>query len=819
MSGKNLVIVESPAKASTIEKFLGSDYKVLSSYGHVRDLPKEEIGIEIESDFAPKYVVSTDKKKTVTALKKAVKEVDTVWLATDEDREGEAIAWHLFETLNLKNKATHRIVFHEITETAILNAIKNPRTIDISIVDAQQARRILDRLVGYKLSPVLWRKVRTGLSAGRVQSVAVRIIVEREREVENFEHSSNYKVTGQFIVKDDVLLNAQIKKRFKTEKELNDFLEKIKHADYSIKDIVKKPGIRRPSPPFTTSTLQQEADRKLGFSSKQTMMLAQRLYEAGKITYMRTDSLNLSDLAIGQAKDTIISNYGENYSQTRVYKTKTAGAQEAHEAIRPTDFNVPSTGADKNQTRLYELIWKRAIASQMADAKLEKTNVQVGISKAEEIFEASCEIIIFDGFIKVYMASSFDDENGDDENSKLLPPLTVGQELISDTINGREVYKKMPTRYSEAGLVKKMEEMGIGRPSTYAPTISTIQDREYIEKGNLEPQERKYVELILKDNEIQKLEKLENYGAEKAKLLPTDMGKVVNDFLVKYFSDVVDFHFTAKVEEDFDKIANGKKQWNEMIAEFYSPFAQTIEDTKDISRSEATNTRNLGNDPKTGKPIFAKIGRYGPMFQLGDNEEEEEKPKFAAIPKTKKFDKVTLEDALPLFDLPRHVGDSPDGYKVVTQIGRFGPYIRCNKTFVSIKEEEIFTLNIEEAMTRVNDKNEEKAKNTFQVFEEEGIQVLNGRYGPYITNGSKNVKIPKDTDPLTLTLEQCKEMIENAPEKKSRRKAASKKTAKTTKTAKEKTTKAKATKTTKAKVVKKTTKAKTTKATKKKTTD
>ncbi len=777
MSEKNLVIVESPAKAKTIERFLGKDFKVLSSYGHVRDLPRKEMGIDIDNDFKPDYTVSDEKKKTVSELRKFVKTVETVWIATDEDREGEAIAWHLYETLKLKNKKTHRIVFHEITKPAILKAIENPRTIDINTVDAQQARRILDRLVGYKLSPVLWRKVRTGLSAGRVQSVAVRLIVEREREIDNFEQSSNYKITGQFIVKDDVVLDAVMKKRFKSEFEAHDFLKKISDANFSIKDIVKKPGIRRPAPPFTTSTLQQEADRKLGFSARQTMMLAQRLYESGKITYMRTDSLNLSTLAINQAKETIINDYGVNYSQVRTYQTKTAGAQEAHEAIRPTDFNTKSTGDDRNQTRLYELIWKRAIASQMADAKLEKTNAQVGISNAEEIFEANAEIITFDGFIKVYTESKVDENGDDDTSANLLPPLTVGQELFPKTIIGREVFKKAPARYSEAALVKKMEEMGIGRPSTYAPTISTIQDREYVEKTDIEASERKYIEFVLANKEITREEKTENYGSEKNKLLPTDMGKVVNDFLVKYFPDIVDFQFTAKVEENFDIIASGKMKWNSMIADFYAPFAKTIDDTKDISRTEATNSRNLGNDPKTGKPIFAKIGRYGPMFQLGENPEtdEEEKPKFASIPKDKSFEKVTLEDALPLFDLPRHVGDSPDGYKVVTQIGRFGPYIRCNKTFVSIKQEEIFSITLEEAMERVQAKIDEKAKNTFNVFEEEGISVLNGRYGPYVTDGKKNVKIPKDTDPLSLTLEQCKEMIANAPEKKPRKRATRKK--------------------------------------------
>lgn len=767
MSEKNLVIVESPAKAKTIEKFLGKDYKVLSSYGHVRDLPKKEIGVDIENDFKPSYTISDDKKKTMTELRKAVKGVDTVWLATDEDREGEAIAWHLYEALKLKNKETHRIVFHEITKPAIMEAIKNPKDININVVDAQQARRILDRLVGYKLSPVLWKKVRTGLSAGRVQSVTVRLIVEREREIENFEGETSFKITGQFLLEDKTVLSTELKKRFKTEEEARDFLEQIKDSSFSIKDVKKKPGTRKPAPPFTTSTLQQEAASKLGYSVRQTMMLAQRLYEAGKITYMRTDSLNLSKIAISQAKDTIISEYGKEYSKTRVYRTKTAGAQEAHEAIRPTDMSERNAGADQKQKNLYELIRKRTLASQMSDAKLEKTTAEIAISGRKEVFTASGEVVVFDGFLKVYLENKAD-ENGNSSMDKLLPPLTVGENISPKIISGRQMFKKPPSRYSEASLVKKLEEMGIGRPSTYAPTISTIQDREYIEKGDIEPEERKYKYIELVKGKVSESEKTEEYGAERNKLIPTDIGKVVNDFLVKFFTEIVDYQFTAYVEEEFDDIATGKMQWNTMIKEFYSPFEKTLDAAKDISRTEATNSRHLGDDPKTGKPIFAKIGRYGAMFQMGETENEEEKPKFASIPKGKKLEKVTLEDALKMFELPRHLGDSPDGYNVVTQVGRFGPYIRCNKTYVSITHEELFTIELEEAMRRVKEKEEEKARNTLQVFEEEDIKVLNGRFGPYVTDGKKNVKVPKDTDPLTLTLEQCKEMIEKAPAKKKR---------------------------------------------------
>ncbi len=806
---KSLVIVESPAKAKTIEKYLGKDYTVTSSVGHIRDLPKKDIGIDIENGFIPNYEVSADKKTTVANLKKMIKDADIVWLATDEDREGEAIAWHLYETLDLKKKETFRIVFHEITKSAILEAIQHPRQINNDIVNAQQARRVLDRLVGYKLSPVLWKKVQSGLSAGRVQSVAVRIIVEREREVDSFLSFSTYKVTTGFDLGKNVNLPAELKTQFKTHRKAYDFLEQIKGSRFFVDDIETKPTTKKPAPPFTTSTLQQEASRKLGFSVKQTMSVAQRLYESGSITYMRTDSLNLSDTSINDAKETIIRDYGMEYSQTRRYKTNTQGAQEAHEAIRPTDINVSTLNEDRNQKRLYELIWKRTIASQMSDARLEKTTATIKIEKAEEVFTASGEVLLFDGFMKVYLESRAEetDENG---GSKILPPLNAGQELTTDEVTAKETFKRPPFRYSEATLVKKLEEMGIGRPSTYAPTISTVQDRGYIEKKDFEgdPQKVQIIKLI--KNIISEITVDEKKPSEKAKLTPTDIGIIVNDFLVKYFPEIVDYNFTAKVELEFDEIANGKLIWQKMIGDFYTPFNVMLENTNEISKSEATQSRNLGLDPKTGKVIYVKIGRYGPMLQLGENDDDE-KPKFASLPKDKKFEKITLEEALPLFELPYHIGDSPDGYKVITQIGRFGPYIRCNKTYVSITHDELFTLTIEEAMQRVHDKEQSKTNNIIQDFAD-GIQVLSGRFGPYTTDGEKNVRIPKAHSPETITLEECKELLANAKPKpgrggKTTKSAASAKAKKPAATAtKAKTTAKKATTTKKAATAKATTK-------------
>lgn len=760
---KSLVIVESPAKAKTIEKYLGLDYIVASSVGHIRDLPKKGMSIDIDNGFIPQYEVNEDKKKVVSELKKLVKTSKRVLLATDEDREGEAIAWHLYETLGLNKKETKRIVFHEITKSAIVKAVQNPRDLDTKLVDAQQARRILDRLVGYELSPVLWKKVKTGLSAGRVQSVSVRLIVEREREIENFINESSYRVTADFKLENGKNFQAELKRKIPTYEEAKQFIESLVNSDFNVENLEKKPAKKKAAAPFTTSTLQQEASRKLGFSVKQTMSLAQKLYENGHITYMRTDSLNLSETAIDQAKEVIIDLFGLEYSSPTRFKTKSEGAQEAHEAIRPTNMANESIKGDRNQQRLYELIWKRTVASQMADAKLERTIVTISISGQDDKFEAKGEVIKFEGFLKVYIEDS-DDENDENSENKLLPVIKNNESLDLNICKAKETYKRPPARYTEASLVKKLEELGIGRPSTYAPTISTIQDRGYVVKEDKEGFERKY-KLITLENKIVSDDILtEITGAERSKLFPTDIGSVVNDFLVKFFPEIVDFKFTAKVEEEFDEIAKGKKQWNKMIADFYHPFHKTIEASSEISRKDATQTRELGLDPKTKKPIFARIGRFGPMLQLG-NQEDEDKPIFASIPKGMKFDKITLEEALPFFDLPHEVGKSPDGYKIVTQIGRFGPYVKCNKTFVSIKEEEIFSLTLEDALQRIKEKEEAKSKMEIQIFEGSDIKVLTGRFGPYITDGSKNVKVPKDIKPEDITLEECIELIDKAPAK------------------------------------------------------
>ncbi len=759
---KNVVIVESPAKAKTIEKFLGKDFTVTSSFGHIRDLPRKQMAIDIENGFAPTYEISEEKQKTVSELKKLTKKTDIVWLATDEDREGEAIAWHLAVALNLDKKKTKRIAFHEITKPAVLKAIENPRTINQPLVDAQQARRVLDRLVGYELSPVLWKKVRTGLSAGRVQSVAVRLIVEREREIDQFNAQSSFKVTAEFDLGKGKVLQATLKDKFPTEKDAHAWLKKVIGAEFKVADLQTKPAKKSPAPPFTTSTLQQEASRKLGFSVKQTMVVAQKLYESGKITYMRTDSVNLSETAISQASKAITDHYGSEFLQTRRYKTKTTGAQEAHEAIRPTDFSNHTVKGDNGQTKLYELIWKRAIASQMADAALEKTVATISISTVPETLEAHGEVIKFEGFLKVYLEGK--DDQDDEENGKILPPLKIGQELKLDYVMAREVFTRPPARYTEASLVKKMEEMGIGRPSTYAPTISTIQDRGYIEKTDKEGVERKYLTLILKKDKISTEENSEITGVERNKLFPTDTGSVVNDFLVKYFSDIVDYHFTAKVEAEFDEIAHGKKVWNTMIADFYTPFHKTVEKSETVTRAEASHARELGIDPKTQKPIFAKIGRYGAMLQLGSTESEE-KPRFAPMPEGKKLDTVTLEEALPLFDLPRVLGKDSEGGEVIAQIGRFGPYVKAEGVFASINHDQLFSIKLKEALELIKDKKEQAAKKIIHDFTKEGIQVLNGRYGPYITDGKKNAKIPKDTAPEKLTVAECQKILEEAPSK------------------------------------------------------
>jgi len=763
---KSLLIVESPAKAKTIEKYLGKDFKVTSSIGHIRDLPKSDKAIDIDNGFKPTYEISEGKKKIVTELRKLTKAAETVWLATDEDREGEAIAWHLYETLKLDKKDTKRIVFNEITKSAILRAIENPREVNKNIVDAQQARRVLDRLIGFELSPVLWKKIKYGLSAGRVQSVAARIIAEREREIDSFEAQSSFKISGFLLNKEGNSFRADYASRFKEEDKAKTFLDEVNESELTISNLVKKPSKRSPAPPFTTSTLQQEASRKLGFSVKQTMVVAQKLYETGKITYMRTDSLNLSDTAIGLAKDEIVSEYGPEYSKIRKFVNKSAGAQEAHEAIRPTDMKQKAISGDSGQQKLYSLIWKRTIASQMAEAELEKTTANIKISKNEKELVARGEIIKFDGFLKVYLEGK-DDENGDDENNKLLPPLFVGDKVSLKEMTAKETFTRPPARYTEASLVKKLEEMGIGRPSTYAPTISTIQDRGYVEKADKEAEVRNIVLFTLKNSEVKKSNEVENFGAEKAKLFPTDIGFVVNDFLVKYFPEIVDYNFTAKVEEEFDEISKGNKVWNKMISEFYAPFHKTVENSEDISREEVSKARELGIDPKTGKKVIARIGRFGPMVQLGETESEE-KPKFASIPKEFRLDTVKLEDILYLFDLPRVIGQNEAGEDVIAQIGRFGPYVKSGKTFVSITDEEIYSINIEEALAKVKEKEDEKRNAIIADFPEADIQVLKGRYGPYIKAGKKNVKIPKDKEPAELTLEECQELVKNAPAKKKR---------------------------------------------------
>lgn len=761
---KNLVIVESPAKAKTIEKYLGKDYRVVASYGHVRDLPKKGMSIDIEHNFEPTYEVNEDKKRVVGELKKLVKAADVVWLASDEDREGEAISWHLCLALGLNAKTTKRIVFHEITETAIKNALEHPRNIDQHLVDAQQARRVLDRLVGYELSPVLWKKVQPGLSAGRVQSVAVRLIVEREREIEGFSAKSSFKVTALFTLATGTL-KAELPKRFDTETEARKFLESLKGASFTVANLETKPSKRSPAAPFTTSTIQQEASRKLGFSVKQTMVLAQRLYEAGQITYMRTDSLNLSSQAINQAASKITSDYGKQYLQTRTYKTKSAGAQEAHEAIRPTNFNELRASEDRNQQRLYELIWKRTLASQMADAQLERTQATISISSARETLVANGEMIKFDGFLKVYYEDSDED---DSEGSKILPPLKVGQILTLQLAEAAQVYDRPKPRYTEASLVKKLEEEGIGRPSTYAPTISTIQDRGYVEKGDLEGVERQLIVIRLEKDQLSDRVDTEITGADKNKLVPTTIGKLVSDFLVKYVPEVVDYQFTAKVEDEFDDIADGKQTWNKMIAEFYGPFHKTVQASEQVSREEASQARELGTDPKTGKPIIARIGRYGPMVQLG-RAEDEEKPQFSSIPAGIRMETITLDEALTLFNLPRTLGKTAQGEDIQANNGRFGPYIKFGKLYVSIKPDDPFTITLERALELIEEKKRSEAEKYIKTFPESEIVVLNGRFGPFISDGKKNAKIPKGTDPTKLTLGQCQKLLEAAPVKKKRK--------------------------------------------------
>lgn len=772
---KNLVIVESPAKAKTIEGYLGKDYKVLSSYGHVRDLPKGNNAIDIKNGFIPTYEISKDKKELVKQLNKEAKSAETIFLATDDDREGEAISWHLKEALKLDEARIKRIVFREITKNAIQNAINSPRGIDIDLVNAQQARRVLDRLVGFELSPILWKKIKTGLSAGRVQSVAVRIVVEREREIDKFKPDSFFKVQALFNLEKGKVLKAELPKRFKTEEEALEFLEKCKEAEFSITNLEKKPAKKSPAPPFTTSTLQQEASRKLGFSVSQTMTLAQRLYEAGKISYMRTDSLNLSDEAISGATAEINKEYGGDFVKNRKFKTKSAGAQEAHEAIRPTNFADKEAGNERNEQRLYELIWKRAIASQMADAQIEKTTATVGISNTDETLTARGEVVKFEGFLKVYIESTDDEE--EEDNKEMLPPLSIGQELTLDNMLARQGFTRPPARYNEASLVKKLEEMGIGRPSTYAPTISTIQKRGYVIKEFREGKERKYKELLLANNSISNKEKTEITGTEKNKLFPSNLAMVVNDFLVNHFPNVIDFNFTATVEKEFDEIAHGQKEWNNMIDSFYGKFHSKVDDAENIERSEVNSSRELGIDPKTGKKVIVRLGKFGPLVQLGETPDDEdgEKPQYASLRKGQFIESITLEDALELFKLPRDIGEYEDK-KMVAAIGRFGPYIRHDGKFFSLpKEDDPLEVGEERAIEIIEAKRKADREKFIKGFDENpDVQILNGRWGPYIKVGKKNVKIPKDKEPKDLTLAECLELAEKTPDKKGKRKTTKK---------------------------------------------
>ena len=755
----NLVIVESPAKAKTIEKFLGSGYKVLSSYGHIRDLKQKAFSIDVENNFKPIYEIPEDKKKVVDQLKTESKKADMVWLASDEDREGEAISWHLFEVLGLVPETTRRIVFHEITKTAILKAIENPRDIDVNLVNAQQARRILDRLVGFELSPVLWRKIRPSLSAGRVQSVAVRLIVEREREIHAFKSEASYKVSAIFLNPEGVEIRAELNHRFDSIDEAREFLKTCQLSSYRIEDITTKPQKKSPAPPFTTSTLQQEAARKLGYTVAKTMMLAQRLYENGLITYMRTDSVNLSDLALQTSRETIEKIMGSEYVKTRQFSTHTKGAQEAHEAIRPTYMCNEKVEGTAQEQRLYELIWKRTIASQMADAQLEKTTATIGMDSTDKKFVASGEVITFDGFLKVYRESS-DDEMDTEDESRFLPAVQEGDSLKWKEITARERFTLAPPRYTEASLVRKLEELGIGRPSTYAPTISTIQNRGYVEKGNRDGVKRSFGVLHLDTDGLKEETRSETVGSEKSKLLPTDVGIVVTDFLVENFPQIMDYNFTASVEKEFDEVAEGETSWTGMIDRFYSNFHPLVEKTTSVKGEHRVGERILGTDPVSGKPVSVKIGRFGPIAQIG-TVEDEEKPRFASLRKEHSLESITLEEALELFTLPRTLGDF-EGKTLTVGEGRFGPYLRCENQYVSIpKELDPITITMEEAIELIKQKREAEAKKIIKSFDEEpGLQVLNGRYGPYIAYEKKNYKIPTDVNPADLTLEACFKVIE-----------------------------------------------------------
>ncbi|MCX6259008.1 MAG: type I DNA topoisomerase [Bacteroidia bacterium] len=767
---ENLVIVESPAKAKTIERFLGNKFLVKSSNGHIRDLSKKKLGINIENNFEPLYEISPEKKKLVADLRKLSSEAKIVWLASDEDREGEAIAWHLAEALKLDKASTRRIVFHEITKNAIEAAIQHPRSIDLNLVNAQQARRVLDRLVGFELSPLLWKKVKPALSAGRVQSVAVRLIVEREREIEGFASEPWYKVTATFETLDvngnTVEFKADLSKRFETKEETIRLLEKCRNAKFQITEVTTKPTKKSPAPPFTTSTLQQEASRKLGFSVSQTMKIAQKLYEEGKITYMRTDSVNLSNLALGSAKKEVIKLLGEKYVKTRQFKTKTKGAQEAHEAIRPTYLEHESINGTNPEKNLYDLIWKRTIASQMADAELEKTTAVIRISTTDETFVATGEVIRFDGFLRVYLESTDDEKK---ESKEILPALKVNDEPTINNILAIERFTQRAARYTEASLVKKMEELGIGRPSTFAPTISTILQREYVVKEDRPGVRREYDYITLKNNKIKEEKKSEQVGVEKSKLFPTDIGSVVNDFLIEHFRDILDYNFTATVEKEFDEIAEGELLWNKMIEKFYKEFHRKVEDTTENSEI-TTGRRQLGTEPGTDKPVFVRIGRYGPMAQIGDSDLE--KPRFAALLKNQRIETITLDEALELFKLPRNIGLFEDK-DVIVGIGKFGPYIKHQNKFYSMKRgvDEPRTIELERAIVIIEQRREaEKNKVLLSFPEDDEMKILNGRYGPYLYFNKNNYKLPSKTDFNQLTVEDCRKIISEAPEPKSKKK-------------------------------------------------
>ncbi|MDR1737759.1 MAG: type I DNA topoisomerase [Candidatus Symbiothrix sp.] len=761
---KNLVIVESPAKAKTIEKFLGADYHVMSSYGHIRDLKDKGLSVDVEHDFKPEYTISPDKAELVRQLKKAAKDSSMVWLASDEDREGEAIAWHLYTVLGLNDKDCKRIVFHEITKPAILNAIEHPRHIDLNLVDAQQARRVLDRIVGFELSPILWRKIRPALSAGRVQSVAVRLIVEREREINHFNAEAYFRVSAQFLLPSETMIKAELNRRFATEAEAYAFLESLKNAHFTIEDITMRPGKKSPAPPFTTSTLQQEASRKLGCSVSQTMTIAQKLYEAGLITYMRTDSLNLSALALNTAKQVIQTEYGDKYIKIRQYHTKTKGAQEAHEAIRPTYLNNQKIKGTAIEQRLYELIWKRTVASQMADAELERTTVNIGIDGKEEKFILQGELIKFDGFLRVYLEDT-DDENTDENTAAILPPMKIGEQLRLSEADAQEKLTQRPFRYTEASLVRKLEELGIGRPSTYAPTISTIQQRGYVEKGNKDGEKKPFVTLTLKNDQIKKSVKNELIGADKGKLMPTDSGIVVNDFLIENFPNVLEYNFTADLEKEFDRVAEGEIKWTDTLHKFYNLFHPIVEAVSSAKTEHKVGERMLGSDPKTGKPVSVKIGRFGPFVQIGAADDEE-KPQFASLGKDQSIETITLEEALTLFALPRKVGEW-QGETVTAAIGRFGPYLKYKNAFTTIpKTLSPYDITIRQAIELMTAKQEETANKIIKTFaENENIRVMNGRYGPYISYEKANYKITKGIKPEDLTYEEAMKIIETTPVK------------------------------------------------------